>query len=456
MEFRTKPTSAEERNPPKAHIRGPLPRTQFQYIASTTDPGPTAWRLLHLGTHGLTQSNVVHIGRTFIRAREHHVSARRQRRESSSYPSPIDYETNISTIYGITHADMSKSMNWRRSRREREEKKAGTCAHVKGIVSGRKIKRHIRNVTRARVRTMKWKRKGGHRYENRARFFDTERGKPAQKPTPTSPTHSSHPKEVRIINLEYLFPSTEKMFETIKDFGKILKNAAVRKVILAAYKISTYNKYFRSRSHRVEVAAAGDPRTNGDSTLKSTIRDAFPLWEIRASQQTGDNAPPSTPSASDISRHDRSCLFRYFKEKSKSSVGLNLAIANTHACVGRHASECFPYHSRTEAIRHTLPAYNKNYMQRGSINFHISIFRKYYRPGSHRLEVAAAGDPRTNGDSTLKSTIRDAFPLRELRASQETGVNAPTSTPSASDISRHDRSCLYFDFINQNVVPGRT
>ncbi|KAL2736375.1 hypothetical protein V1477_012884 [Vespula maculifrons] len=27
-------------------------------------------------------------------------------------------------------------------------------------------------------------------YENRARFFDTERGKPAQKPTPTSRTHS--------------------------------------------------------------------------------------------------------------------------------------------------------------------------------------------------------------------------------------------------------------------------
>ncbi|KAL2743443.1 hypothetical protein V1477_008932 [Vespula maculifrons] len=31
----------------------------------------------------------------------------------------------------------------------------------------------------------------------------------------------------------------------------------------------------------------------------------------------------------------------------------------------------------------------------------ISIFRKYYRPRSHRVEVAASGDPRTNGDSTL-------------------------------------------------------
>ncbi|KAF7401051.1 hypothetical protein HZH68_006871 [Vespula germanica] len=43
--------------------------------------------------------------------------------------------------------------------------------------------------------------------------------------------------------------------------------------------------------------------------------------------------------------------------------------------------------------------------------------------------VATRGNTRTNGDSTLKSTIRDAFPLRELRASQQTG-----------DV--HDRSCL--------------
>ncbi|KAL2724618.1 hypothetical protein V1477_018479 [Vespula maculifrons] len=103
--------------------------------------------------------------------------------------------------------------------------------------------------------------------------------------------------------------------------------------------ISIYRKYYRPRSHRVEVAASEDPRANGDSTLKSTIRDAFPLRELRASQQTGD----------------------------------------------------------------------------------ISIYRKYYRPRSHRVEVAASEDPRANGDSTLKSTIRDAFPLRELPASQQTG-----------------------------------
>ncbi|KAL2744582.1 hypothetical protein V1477_007124 [Vespula maculifrons] len=85
-----------------------------------------------------------------------------------------------------------------------------------------------------------------------------------------------------------------------------------------------------------------------------------------------------------------------------------------------------------------------------------AAIRSYSRPRSHRVEVAACRDPRANGDSTLKSAIRDAFPLRELRASQQTGDIAPLSTPSASDISRHDRSCLYFDFKNQNVVLGRT
>ncbi|KAL2720516.1 hypothetical protein V1478_010092 [Vespula squamosa] len=46
---------------------------------------------------------------------------------------------------------------------------------------------------------------------------------------------------------------------------------------------------------------------------------------------------------------------------------------------------------------------------------------KYLRPRSHREEVAAFGDPRANADSTLQFANRDAFPLRELQASQPTG-----------------------------------
>ncbi|KAL2727970.1 hypothetical protein V1477_017246 [Vespula maculifrons] len=36
------------------------------------------------------------------------------------------------------------------------------------------------------------------------------------------------------------------------------------------------------------LPARGNTRANGVSTLKSTIRDTFPLRELRASQQTGD------------------------------------------------------------------------------------------------------------------------------------------------------------------------
>ncbi|KAL2721639.1 hypothetical protein V1477_020459 [Vespula maculifrons] len=67
-----------------------------------------------------------------------------------------------------------------------------------------------------------------------------------------------------------------------------MNNAAIRSVILAVYEFPMYHKYFRPRSHRVEVAASGDPRANGESTLKSANRDGFPLRELRASQQTGD------------------------------------------------------------------------------------------------------------------------------------------------------------------------
>ncbi|KAL2750160.1 hypothetical protein V1477_001656 [Vespula maculifrons] len=51
-------------------------------------------------------------------------------------------------------------------------------------------------------------------------------------------------------------------------FGGVLQNAAICSAILAHHKILTKRKYFRPRSHRVEVAAVGDPRSDGVSTLK--------------------------------------------------------------------------------------------------------------------------------------------------------------------------------------------
>ena len=40
-------------------------------------------------------------------------------------------------------------------------------------------------------------------YKNPARFFDAERRRPAQKPTPMSPTHGTRPRETIIINPDY-------------------------------------------------------------------------------------------------------------------------------------------------------------------------------------------------------------------------------------------------------------
>ncbi|KAL2727571.1 hypothetical protein V1477_016847 [Vespula maculifrons] len=57
------------------------------------------------------------------------------------------------------------------------------------------------------------------------------------------------------------------IWKYIEDFKKGLKNAAIRSEILAGYKISIHHKYCRPRSHRVKLAASGDPRANGGSTL---------------------------------------------------------------------------------------------------------------------------------------------------------------------------------------------
>ncbi|KAL2751353.1 hypothetical protein V1477_000511 [Vespula maculifrons] len=78
-------------------------------------------------------------------------------------------------------------------------------------------------------------------------------------------------------------------------------NAAIRSAILAHHKILTKRKYFRPRSHRVEVAAVGDPRTNGDSNFyyhyyyqesKATGRPPLPT---NSSLQTLKLQPHASP-----------------------------------------------------------------------------------------------------------------------------------------------------------------
>ncbi|KAL2734920.1 hypothetical protein V1477_013638 [Vespula maculifrons] len=63
------------------------------------------------------------------------------------------------------------------------------------------------------------------------------------------------------------------------------------------------------------------------------------------------------------------------------------------------------------------------------IKTQILIYRKYYRPRSHRVEVAACGDPRANGDSTL-IFARRVSPRLRIADPYHSAAHEPT----------HDRS----------------
>ncbi|KAL2736290.1 hypothetical protein V1477_012799 [Vespula maculifrons] len=93
-----------------------------------------------------------------------------------------------------------------------------------------------------------------------------------------APEHPQYMEDVRL-NLEF----------DRENLGKILKNAAIRSVILAVHEFPMYHKYFRPRSHRVEVAAVGDPRTNES---KATGRPPLPT---NSSLQTLKLQPHASP-----------------------------------------------------------------------------------------------------------------------------------------------------------------
>ncbi|KAL2737273.1 hypothetical protein V1477_012229 [Vespula maculifrons] len=254
-----------------------------------------------------------------------------------------------------------------------------------------------------------------------------------------------------------------------ENLGKILKYAAIRSIILVSHKISTYRKYYRPRSHRVEVAASGDPRTNGDSTF-------YYFYYYQESKATGRPPLPTNSSLQTLKLqpHASPHLGTDLRIAQLSNIGSFDHHLSTPDCASRQTPEpkiestavtiltrAFRKHSREYVEYDLIAPENTNAFasRHKRVSFYLArtgekkSFYARVPPWSLGDETdAARGNTRTNGDSTLKSTIRDAFPLRELRASQQTGDIAPLSTPSASDISRHDRSCLYFDFKDQNEV----
>ncbi|KAL2743186.1 hypothetical protein V1477_008675 [Vespula maculifrons] len=59
----------------------------------------------------------------------------------------------------------------------------------------------------------------------------------------------------------------------------------------------------------------------------------------------------------------------------------------------------------------------------------LSDLANFYRPRSHRVEVAASGDPRANGDSTLNNQT-ESFTVGLLIAPENT-----TSVPADIGVS---------------------
>ncbi|KAL2735370.1 hypothetical protein V1478_003010 [Vespula squamosa] len=84
---------------------------------------------------------------------------------------------------------------------------------------------------------------------------------------------------------------------------------------------------------------------------------------------------------------------------------------------------------------------------------HVPLFKKT-SPRSHREEVAAFGDPRANADSTLQFANRDAFPLRELQASQPTGDGSHREEVAAFGDPRANADST-LQFANRDAFPLR-
>ncbi|KAL2730284.1 hypothetical protein V1477_016095 [Vespula maculifrons] len=174
------------------------------------------------------------------------------------------------------------------------------------------------------------------------------------------------------------------------------------------FSISIFRKYYRPRSHRVEVAASGDPRTNGDSTF-------YYFYYYQESKATGRPPLPTNSSLQTLKLqpHASPHLGTDLRIAQLSNIGSFDHHLSTTDCAPRQTPE-----PNIESYR------THGYLREYSGNTHasmLSTLEPIPRWSLGDAIIAAPGNKRTNEDSTLKSTNRDAFPLRELRASQQTG-----------------------------------
>ncbi|KAL2732801.1 hypothetical protein V1477_015042 [Vespula maculifrons] len=163
-----------------------LQAIRYRYITSTADPGPTAWRLLHLETRGLT---VTLLFTTTLLSRK---------QSNGATSTPGEFKPPNAKI-------------------------AAPCVSA----FGNRLT-HSSTIQHRKLRSP---------LEHDRLCFRDKRRNPKLNPTALTDTYASIPETLtRILNI-------------IKTY------------------ISIFRKYYRPRSHRLEVAASGDPRANGDSTL---------------------------------------------------------------------------------------------------------------------------------------------------------------------------------------------
>ncbi|KAL2750538.1 hypothetical protein V1477_001328 [Vespula maculifrons] len=137
------------------------------------------------------------------------------------------------------------------------------------------------------------------------------------------------------------------IWKYIEDFKKVLKNAAIRSEILAGYKISIHHKYCRPRSHRVEVAASGDPRTNGGSTL-------YYFYYYQESKATGRPPLPTNSSLQTLKLqpHASPHLGTDLRIAQLSNIGSFDRHLSTTDCASRQTPEPKIESSRTHRYLH--------------------------------------------------------------------------------------------------------
>ncbi|KAL2730346.1 LOW QUALITY PROTEIN: hypothetical protein V1477_016157, partial [Vespula maculifrons] len=161
-------------------------------------------------------------------------------------------------------------------------------------------------------------------------------------------------------------------------------------------------------------------------------------------------APPSTPSASDISRHDRSCLFRFKKSKRSPRCPLEPQFVGASSAYSLFFASCPNNYYRTFELTSLIEVQSTTELETIKIGQRpyfviISIFRKYYRPRSHRVEVAESGDPPANGNSTLKFACPSALRVSGLSENGRWTRPCLRKTPPSTQLQiSRDNSLLWY------------